>query len=212
AAGTASLLQQPFLPGEEGTWVEEKRRELADARERALDVLTDASLRSGDTREAVRWAEQTIALTPFRESGYRRLMEAHVAAGNRAEALRVYEKCRRLLSDELGTYPSPETEAIYRTLLEAPAAGGAAPAPEPARLADRVARAEFGGEPSHGSRRLEQAILPQDPALEASSPPSRLRPPALPATELVGRGHDLAAAVDVLRRDDVRLVTLTGPG
>ena len=29
-------------------------------------------------------------------------MEAHVAAGNRAEALRVYERCRRLLAEELG--------------------------------------------------------------------------------------------------------------
>jgi streptogramin lyase len=47
-------------------------------------------------------------------------MTAHVAAGNRAEALRVYERCRRLLADELGTYPSPETESIYRELLETP--------------------------------------------------------------------------------------------
>ena len=49
-------------------------------------------------------------------------MEAHVAAGNRAEALQVYEQCRRLLADELGAYPSPETESIYRRLLEAPSA------------------------------------------------------------------------------------------
>src|SRR5262245_43342649 len=60
AAGVAaSLLRQPFLPGEDGAWVEDKRRELADVRERALDVLTDASLRSGDAAAAVRWAEQT---------------------------------------------------------------------------------------------------------------------------------------------------------
>jgi DNA-binding SARP family transcriptional activator len=44
-------------------------------------------------------------------------MEAHVGAGNRAEALRVYEQCRQLLSEELGTYPSPETDSIYRALL-----------------------------------------------------------------------------------------------
>ena len=47
-------------------------------------------------------------------------MEAHVVAGNRAEALRVYEKCRQLLAEELGAYPSPETDSIYRALLEAP--------------------------------------------------------------------------------------------
>ena len=121
AAGLAeSLVRQPFLPGDEGSWVDEKRRELADVRVRALSVLADACRRSGDAREAAKWAERAIALEPFRESGYRRLMEAHAAAGDRAEALRVYERCRRLLAEELGAFPSPETESIYRSLLEAP--------------------------------------------------------------------------------------------
>ena len=120
AALAASLVRQPFLPGEEGTWVEEKRRGLANVRGRALSALADAYLRSGDAPEAAKWAEQTITLEPFRESGYRRLMEAHVAAGNRGEALRVYEQCRTLLAEELGAYPSPETESVYRALLDAP--------------------------------------------------------------------------------------------
>ncbi len=56
AAGSAeSLLRRPFLPGEEGTWVEGKRSELADLHERALGVLTDACLRSGAAREATQW-------------------------------------------------------------------------------------------------------------------------------------------------------------
>ncbi|HET8785748.1 MAG TPA: ABC transporter substrate-binding protein, partial [Candidatus Limnocylindrales bacterium] len=135
ASLAATLLDRPFLPGEEGEWVEEKRREFADLRERALTALAEACLRSGDAPEAVQWAEQTVALAPFRETGYRRLMEAHVASGNRAEALRVYEQCRRLLADELGTYPSPETESIYRELLEAPptslSAATVTPGPRP---------------------------------------------------------------------------------
>jgi YVTN family beta-propeller protein len=120
AASAESLTGLPFLPGEDGTWVEQKRRDLADIRERALGVLADACLRSGAAREAAKWAEELIALSPFREAGYRRLMEAHVVAGNRAEALRVYEQCRQLLAEELGAYPSPETDSIYRALLEAP--------------------------------------------------------------------------------------------
>ncbi len=121
AAGSAeSLAHRPFLSGEDGAWVEQERRDLADIRERALSVLADACLRSGAAREAAKWAEELIALSPFSEAGYRRLMEAHVAAGNRAEALRVYEQCRQLLAEELGAYPSPETDSIYRALLEAP--------------------------------------------------------------------------------------------
>src|SRR3954467_8249736 len=122
AESAESLARRPFLPGEDGTWVEQMRRDLAETRERALSVLADACVRSGAAPEAARWAEELIALSPFRDVGYRRLMEAHVVAGNRAEALRVYERCRQLLAEELGAYPSPETDSIYRALLEAPQA------------------------------------------------------------------------------------------
>jgi YVTN family beta-propeller protein len=119
ATWAASLAKAPFLPGEEGAWVEGKRRELLGVRGRALSCLVDACLRLGEGPEAAKWAEEMIALEPFRETGYRRLMEANAAAGNRAEGLRVYERCRRLLAEELGAYPSPETESVYRELLGA---------------------------------------------------------------------------------------------
>jgi DNA-binding SARP family transcriptional activator/streptogramin lyase len=121
AADAESLTQQPFLPGDDAPWVEVKRRELAGVRARALTALADASLRSDDEAESVRWATHAIEVEPYRESGYRLLMEAHVAAGNGGEALRVYERCRNFLAEELGAYPSAETEALYRSLLEAPA-------------------------------------------------------------------------------------------
>ena len=140
AALAGSLLQRPFLPGEAGAWVEAKRRELADVRERALAVLCDASLRAGDAPAAVSAAEQLISLAPLRESGYRRLMQAQAAAGNRAEALAVYERCRQLLADELGAYPSPETEAVYRSLLELPRDRSAGAAATPEEVAPAAAR------------------------------------------------------------------------
>ena len=159
ASLAASLTRQPFLPGEDGAWVDEKRRELADVRGRSLSVLADACLHSGDPRGAAKWARQTIALEPFRETGYRRLMEAHAAVGNPAEALRVYDECRRLLADELGTYPSPETEAAYRRLLEAPVENGAVAAPAEARPPPRVGgRRSLFGRPSIGAAGLVLAV------------------------------------------------------
>ncbi len=143
AESAESLLREPFLPGEEGAWVEQKRRELADLRSRALAVLTDTCLRSGDAPAAVKWAEQGIALESFRETGYRRLMEAHVAAGDRAEALRVYDRCRRLLADELGAYPSPETESVYRGLLEGSSGRGEEAMRRKTQVAEAGALAEL---------------------------------------------------------------------
>jgi len=141
AAGeAAALARRSFLPGEDGLWIEEKRRELSELLVRALECLAGACLATGEAREAVRHAEELTALEPYREGGYRRLMQAHVAAGDSAEALRVYERCRRLLAEELGAYPSAETESIYRDLLRKPSRRDSSPAaPEPAASKRRIA-------------------------------------------------------------------------
>jgi DNA-binding SARP family transcriptional activator/streptogramin lyase len=142
ASTAAELARRVFLPGEDGPWVEDQRRNLRDILVRGLECLRDAALANGDYVDAVRYAAEITDLEPFRESSYRALMQAHATAGDPAEALRVYERCRRFLADELGAYPSPESEAVYRELLrsspgrsvpeaEQLGAEGAGPAPPP---------------------------------------------------------------------------------
>jgi YVTN family beta-propeller protein len=143
ATTAAALARRSFLPGEDASWVEERRRELRGVLVRARECLRDAAYAAGQFEEATRHAEEVTQLEPFRESGYRRLMEAHAAAGNPAEALRVYERCRRFLADELGAYPSPETEAAYVEILRAERASAtrngkpAGDAPKPVRRSRR---------------------------------------------------------------------------
>jgi DNA-binding SARP family transcriptional activator len=117
AAVAAAILRRPFLPGMEGDWVERRRDALRRLLVRALDVLAEVHAANGEQALAVRVAEQAVSLEPFRESGYRRLMRLHHGAGNRAEALRVYRRCQRLLAEELGTAPSPETEAALARMV-----------------------------------------------------------------------------------------------
>src|SRR5512144_1037879 len=117
ASTAAELARRVFLPGEDGPWVEDQRRDLGDILVRALECLRDAALAKEEFGDAVRYAAEITELEPFRESSYRTLMQAHAAAGNPAEALRVYERFRRFLADELGAYPSPESEAVYLELL-----------------------------------------------------------------------------------------------
>ena len=56
---------------------------------------------------------------PFDELACQALMRAHAAAGNRAEALRVYANCRKLFRDELGAEPSEQTAAVFLSILRA---------------------------------------------------------------------------------------------
>ena len=71
---------------------------------------------------------------------------------------------------------------------------------------------ELGVEPGSALQELERAVLRQDPSLAGPARPSRAsRLPSAP-TPLVGRRLEVAAVAASLRRDDVRLVTLTGPG
>ena len=84
---------------------------------RAHECLSEPSIWHTETEYAVRHAREAVAIEPFRETSYQLLMRAHAAVGNRAEALRVYERCRNLLSEELGVPPSPQTEAVYLDVL-----------------------------------------------------------------------------------------------
>ena len=151
ASTAAELARRVFLPGEDGPWVEDQRRDLRDILVRALECLRDAALANEEFGDAVRYAAEITELEPFRESSYRALMQAHAAAGDPAEALRVYERCRRFLADELGAYPSPESEAVYRDLLrsspgrsvpeaEQLGADGVGPEPPPSPTAKGTAR------------------------------------------------------------------------
>lgn len=111
--------RRPFLAGDDGPWVRRKRIQLREIHLRALDCAAECAAANGELAEAVQAAEDALAVEPFRETAYQRLMRVHAAAGNRAGALRVYERCRAVLAEELGVSPSPETEAVYIAILRA---------------------------------------------------------------------------------------------
>jgi SARP family transcriptional regulator, regulator of embCAB operon len=112
ATVASAIARRPFLPGEDQPWVDEVRARLRGWRVRALDCLTDVWLTRNNPALALSLASESVGLEPFRESGYRHLMRAHHLAGDRAEALRVYERCARLLEAELGVAPHPQTTAL----------------------------------------------------------------------------------------------------
>ena len=121
ASAAFNLATRPFLPGERGEWVESNRDALTKLAVRAADALVVTESSRARWSEAAQYAEEAIARAPYRESGYAALVDVHIGAGNRAEALRVYERARSLLVEELGVPPSASLEAAYRRALAADA-------------------------------------------------------------------------------------------
>ena len=67
---------------------------------------------SGDYKAAIGLYERALQQDNLIEPFYRGLMRCHHARGENTEALRMYRRCRELLSIVLSTLPSPETEAL----------------------------------------------------------------------------------------------------
>jgi DNA-binding SARP family transcriptional activator len=109
---------RPFLLDVKNQWADGIRRRLREVLLWALYVLSDGYAQRGRYQLAARTAEDAIALEPFRERAHQLLMRAHAAAGNPAEALLAYDRCRRLLAQELGVDPTAETAALHLALLQ----------------------------------------------------------------------------------------------
>ncbi|MGH7475938.1 MAG: AfsR/SARP family transcriptional regulator [Longimicrobiales bacterium] len=112
------IARRPFFPGEESAWLEHRRETLAGILVRALECRAEVYLWNREHALAVEAARDAVALRPFRETAFQLLMRAHAAAGNTAEALRVYDRCRTLIAQELGVNPSRQTQAVHADVLQ----------------------------------------------------------------------------------------------
>ncbi len=107
------------LPFEEGSQLIEDVRD--DCRNRLVDGLVTGSIRlaeAGSPEGAVWFARAAIGRIRTREDAYVALMRAQIAHKQRTAAMSTYFDCRRVLADELGIDPSPETTALYESLLD----------------------------------------------------------------------------------------------
>ena len=93
ATVATAIARRPLLPGEDAPWIDDVRLRLTATHVRALEVLAQVWLQRRNAPLAMAASAEAVGLEPFRESGYRLLMEAHALAGNRAEAIRTYDRC-----------------------------------------------------------------------------------------------------------------------
>jgi DNA-binding SARP family transcriptional activator len=105
-----------LLPDWYEDWVLVERERLRHVRMHALEAACTSLLERGRYTDAAEAGLAAVACEPLRESAHRALVRVHIAQGNRSEALRQYDLCRRLLHDRVGLAPSPAIEAAIAPL------------------------------------------------------------------------------------------------
>ncbi|MFN2155665.1 MAG: BTAD domain-containing putative transcriptional regulator, partial [Anaerolineae bacterium] len=90
------------------------REHVADALQRLVRWYDD----QGEVESAIPHARRWLAMDPLHEPAHRELMALYARSGQRAAALRQYDECERMLDEELGVSPSPETTALYERVRD----------------------------------------------------------------------------------------------
>lgn len=106
----ADLADQESLHGE--------RTRLEELRTQAQEVRIAARLESDSYPEVVPELETLVAAHPLRERFWGLLMRALYRSDRQADALRAFDRARRVLIDELGVEPSAELQELYERILE----------------------------------------------------------------------------------------------
>jgi predicted ATPase/DNA-binding SARP family transcriptional activator/Tfp pilus assembly protein PilF len=149
---------------------------------RVLEKLVYCCQLQGDLETALTTARRWVAQDPLHEAAQRTLMVLYARAGQRADALRQYQECVRLLQAELGVEPEPETESLYEQIRD-----------------DRL-------------RPESIPAAAQTTSASTLATPSLLHNLPHHATPFIGREQERAKIEALLDDPDCRLVTLVGPG
>lgn len=156
----------------------------ANAFERLIRGLKD----EGKYGQAAIRAQRWLTLDPTDEAIHRELISFYAKLGQRTAAIRQYRECAKVLQEEIGQAPSENTERLYREIVAAGAR-------------DRTNMSAI-----HNSRRqvgdFITRIIPQLPFPNINQRP----------TPFIGRKKELEEIKKLLSHQEVRLLTLTGPG
>jgi predicted ATPase/DNA-binding SARP family transcriptional activator len=102
-------------------------------RERLGRLVTDALLQlaslheaRGEYESALQHSRRMLELDPLAEEVHRQVMRVLAHQGQRSAVVAQYQTCCRILEEELGVEPEPETTALYEKIL----AGGITATPE----------------------------------------------------------------------------------
>ena len=94
-----------------------ERERLSNAYMDMLGRLALYYMECGQHQESIRACYRVLEKDRCHEDSYRVLMRCYAHLGLRGRALRQYALCEKILGQEYGSAPSPETQALYGSLL-----------------------------------------------------------------------------------------------
>lgn len=112
-----TLFDDDLLPDWYEDWVIVWRERWRHVRLHALETLAGRLSQAGSHGLAAEAALASIRAEPLRESAHRSLIAVHLAEGNVDEAVRQYQRYRRLSLDELHVAPSPLIEELVARVV-----------------------------------------------------------------------------------------------
>jgi DNA-binding SARP family transcriptional activator/Tfp pilus assembly protein PilF len=130
-------------------------QQLSDLLEGELNELTESK---ADLKQVIPNVRRLIAFDPTHEGASRALMRALMKSGERVQALREYERCRKALRKALDVDPSPETRALGDAIRTFSQGGDARRKPIPSSaFLEKDSKVQLA--PAH-RRRLRLGVLP----------------------------------------------------
>ena len=113
------LYTGPFLPEDKyADWSFLQREHLSRVYIDMCRTLTDHYLKVKSYEDAEKWATAVLKEDYCDELAYRQLIQIYAAQGRRSEALQQYQRCERILREELAAQPLPETVHIVQMMLK----------------------------------------------------------------------------------------------
>jgi DNA-binding SARP family transcriptional activator len=106
-----------LLPGWYDDWILVERERVRQLRLHALESMCIRFTQEGRWSEAILAGLAAVEGEPLRESAHRTLIQAYLAEGNCAEAVRQFRFCEAILVKELGIQPSSSVTDLVAGLL-----------------------------------------------------------------------------------------------
>jgi len=97
-------------------WVETTRERITSLRYEAMLHQVEQGEADGNYADALLWAERLLAEDSISEEAYRRVMRLKYLLGDRAGALKAFQRCQEVLARELGVEPLPQTLELAHTI------------------------------------------------------------------------------------------------